>query len=46
MNANLDIIYAGPQPPNPAEMLMSEKLDKMMEELKTRYDYVIIDAVP
>jgi capsular exopolysaccharide synthesis family protein len=46
MNANLDIIYAGPQPPNPAEMLMSEKLDKMMEELKARYDYVIIDAVP
>ncbi|MBQ5595960.1 MAG: CpsD/CapB family tyrosine-protein kinase, partial [Rikenellaceae bacterium] len=46
MNANLDIIYAGPQPPNPAEMLMSEKLDKMMEELKTRYDYVILDAVP
>ena len=46
MNANLDIIYSGPQPPNPAEMLMSEKLDKMIEELKKRYDYVIIDAVP
>ena len=46
MNANLDIIYAGPQPPNPAEMLMSEKLDKMIEVLKTRYDYVIFDAVP
>jgi capsular exopolysaccharide synthesis family protein len=46
LHDNLDIIYAGPQPPNPAEMLMSEKLDKMMEELKTRYDYVIIDAVP
>ena len=46
MNANFDIIYSGPQPPNPAEMLMSEKLDKMIEELKKRYDYVIIDAVP
>lgn len=46
MNANFDIIFSGPQPPNPAEMLMSEKLDKMIEELKKRYDYVIIDAVP
>ena len=46
MNTNLDIIYSGPQPPNPAEMLMSEKLDKMIEELKQRYDYVIFDAVP
>lgn len=46
MNSNLDIIYSGPQPPNPAEMLMSEKLDTMIEELKERYDYVIFDAVP
>lgn len=46
MNANLDIIYAGPQPPNPAEMLLSEKLDKMIAELRKRYDYIILDAVP
>ena len=46
MHANLDIIYSGPQPPNPAEMLLSEKLDTMIAELKKRYDYVIIDAVP
>ncbi len=46
MHANLDIIYSGPQPPNPAEMLLSEKLDSMIAELKKRYDYVIIDAVP
>ena len=46
LNPNLDIIYSGPQPPNPAEMLMSEKLDKMIDELKERYDYVIFDAVP
>lgn len=46
MHANLDMIYAGPQPPNPAEMLLSDKLDKMIAELKKRYDYVIIDAVP
>lgn len=46
IHANLDMIYAGPQPPNPAEMLLSDKLDKMIAELKKRYDYVIIDAVP
>lgn len=42
----LDIIYAGPQPPNPTEMLMSEALENLMVELRSRYDYIIIDSVP
>ena len=46
LNNNLDIIYSGPQPPNPGEMLLSEQLDKLMEQLRARYDYVIIDSVP
>ncbi len=46
INPNLDVIYAGPKPPNPAEMLLSERLDQMIEDLKKRYDYIIIDAVP
>ncbi len=46
LNDNLDIIYSGPQPPNPGEMLLSEQLDKLMEALRTQYDYVIIDSVP
>ncbi len=45
-HANLDIIYAGLQPPNPAELLMGERLDKLVAELRERYDYIVIDSVP
>ncbi len=43
---NLDMIYAGIQPPNPAEMLLSEKLDAMIQELRKMYDFIIIDSTP
>lgn len=43
---NLDVIYAGPIPPNPSEMLMSERFGKLVEEMRGRYDYVILDNVP
>ena len=43
---NLDVIYAGIQPPNPTEMLLSNKLDKMMAELREKYDYIFIDSTP
>ena len=43
---NLDIVYAGPQPPNPAEILMSSQMEELMAELRKRYDYIIIDSVP
>lgn len=43
---NLDIIYNGPVPPNPAELLLGKRLDKLVEELKGMYDYVILDNVP
>lgn len=42
----LDIIHAGPVPPNPAELLLSERLDEMIRELRERYDCIIIDNVP
>ena len=42
----LDVLFAGPVPPNPAELLLSHKLDDMIEELKSIYDYVIVDNVP
>ena len=45
-NTNLDCIYAGPKPPNPAEMLMSERMDELIALLREKYDYVIIDSVP
>ena len=40
------MMYAGPQPPNPAEMLMSQRVDKLIAELRNRYDYILIDSVP
>ena len=43
---NLDIIPAGGIAPNPAELLLSDRLDKMVDELRTRYDYILIDNVP
>jgi capsular exopolysaccharide synthesis family protein len=43
---NLDVITAGPIPPNPAELIASDKCNKLFEELKERYDYIIIDTPP
>jgi tyrosine-protein kinase Etk/Wzc len=43
---NLQIIPAGPIPPNPGEMLMDEKIGKLLAELKTKYDVIIIDSAP
>lgn len=43
---NLDFLPAGVMAPNPAELLMSDRLDQCIEELKKLYDYVVIDNVP
>ena len=45
-NTNLDCIYAGPKPPNPTDMLMSERMDALIAGLRTKYDYIILDSVP
>lgn len=42
----LDVIFSGPVPPNPAELLLSERLDSLFSELKKRYDYIIVDSAP
>ncbi|MBR4311939.1 MAG: CpsD/CapB family tyrosine-protein kinase, partial [Bacteroidaceae bacterium] len=46
VNDNLDILPAGIVPPNPAELLSKKNLDKAMEYLKERYDYIILDTAP
>ena len=46
LHENFDFIYAGLQPPNPAELLMSERLDALIAECRNAYDYIIIDSVP
>lgn len=42
----LDVITSGPVPPNPAELLLSNRLDMLMEELRREYDFILIDTVP
>jgi capsular exopolysaccharide synthesis family protein len=43
---NLDFIGAGPTPPNPAELLLSQRLDTLIAELRKKYDYILLDNVP
>ena len=43
---NLDLIVAGKVPPNPSELLASERMAKLLEECRKRYDYIIIDGTP
>lgn len=40
------ILPAGIIPPNPAELLMSKKVDLLFNELKSQYDYIIVDTAP
>ena len=42
----LDVLTGGPIPPNPSEMLGSERMKKMLSDLSSRYDYIIIDTPP
>lgn len=43
---NLSVLTAGKIPPNPAELLSSERMDKLLEFVKAHYDCVLIDTPP
>ena len=43
---NLDIIPAGIVPPNPSELLLSDRLGELFAELRKKYDFVIVDSAP
>lgn len=43
---NLHVILCGPKPPNPAELLDTERFRLMLTALKDEYDYIIIDTPP
>lgn len=44
--AGLDVIVAGPVPPNPGELLNSPRVDTLFAELRKLYDYIIVDTAP
>ena len=43
---NLDMIPSGPVPPNPGELTASEKTRELLDLLRQRYDYIILDSAP
>lgn len=43
---NLSFISSGPVPPNPSELLMSNKLAELVKNLKSHFDYIIFDTPP
>jgi capsular exopolysaccharide synthesis family protein len=43
---NLYVLPAGIIPPNPAELLMNKKVETLFNELKSQYDYLIVDTAP
>ena len=46
INDNLDLLMAGPIPPNPGEIVSRPSLSIVVDELKKHYDYVLIDTAP
>ena len=43
---NLDVITSGPVPPNPSELIISDRFKIVLDELKQKYDYIFIDTPP
>ena len=43
---NLWVLPSGPVPPNPSELIISKKMDDIIDELRADYDYIIIDTPP
>lgn len=46
INDNLDILMAGPVPPNPGELVTRNSLEDTIEALKEHYDYILLDTAP
>lgn len=46
LSKNLDVIRSGTSAPNPNDLLDMKKFEELIAELRTRYDYIIIDSAP
>ncbi len=42
----IDVIYSGRIPPNPAELLLSDRIKELIDEVSEIYDYVLVDTSP
>ncbi|NCT15771.1 MAG: polysaccharide biosynthesis tyrosine autokinase [Flavobacteriales bacterium] len=45
-NNKIDVILSGKIPPNPAELLMSDRMEPLFDKVSDQYDYVIVDTAP
>lgn len=45
-NPHLDVIYSGSIPPNPTELLSNGRYEQMINLLKDKYDYIVVDTAP
>ncbi len=43
---NLFVLPCGPQPPNPAELLMTDRFKEVLKELEVRFDRILLDSPP
>jgi tyrosine-protein kinase Etk/Wzc len=43
---NLDVVLAGPTPPNASELVLSKYLEQLFNEARMEYDYVVVDTPP
>ena len=43
---NLEVLTAGPTPPNPAELLNSKRMSSLIEWMRNNYDIVVLDVPP
>ncbi|MBR2231746.1 MAG: polysaccharide biosynthesis tyrosine autokinase [Prevotella sp.] len=46
VNKNLDLLMAGPIPPNPAELMARPSLEVIFNVLRDKYDYILVDTAP
>lgn len=44
--SNLDVMFCGDVPPNPSELLSSQQMVKLVEDMSRKYDFVLVDAPP
>ena len=42
----MDVLFSGDVPPNPSELLGSDKMRELIEEMSKQYDYILVDTPP